>query len=299
MTTKKYYVGIDLQQNQLQNAVVHNSASAPSSPVEGQIYQNTTDNKLYVYDGTSWIDMSTHTVSNVVVNAVKTTLDAFIADGYNVADFAEGDVLVLSAATDPEERAWINLGTDLGTSADFVALSIAYDETAIKALFGAGTGLDYSDGTFSIANSGVDTAQLADDSVTAAKINADVAGDGLVQDGVDGSLDVNVDDSTIEISGDAVQVKDGGITQSKLDSTLEGKIVTGYAETVGDGSATSFTITHNLGTDDIMTAMYEVASGECVACQVTRDSINQITIGAFPAPATNDLRILVQKIVTA
>ena len=46
---------IDLNKNQIQNAAVHNLASAPANPVKGQQYFNTTDNKTYVWDGSSWI----------------------------------------------------------------------------------------------------------------------------------------------------------------------------------------------------------------------------------------------------
>ena len=53
-----YLHSIDLNKNELQNAKVHVLSSAPSSPAEGQIYYNSTDNKLYFYDGSNWIDAS-------------------------------------------------------------------------------------------------------------------------------------------------------------------------------------------------------------------------------------------------
>lgn len=70
-------------------------------------------------------------------------------------------------------------------------------------------------------------AQIENQAVTAAKLAAAVAGDGLV--GANGSpLAVNPDGSTIEISGGAVQLKDGGTTAAKLAATLDlsGKTVT-------------------------------------------------------------------------
>ena len=50
----EYYASIDLNKNELQNAVVHPLGSAPSSPAEGQIYYDSTagDKKLYLYNGT-------------------------------------------------------------------------------------------------------------------------------------------------------------------------------------------------------------------------------------------------------
>jgi len=46
---------IDMQKNQLQNAVVHPLSSAPGSPSAGQIYYNTSSNDLFFYNGTAWV----------------------------------------------------------------------------------------------------------------------------------------------------------------------------------------------------------------------------------------------------
>ena len=53
-----YVTSINLNKNELQNATIHNLSSAPSSPVQGQIYFNTTDKTLYFYNNTSWIPAS-------------------------------------------------------------------------------------------------------------------------------------------------------------------------------------------------------------------------------------------------
>jgi hypothetical protein len=47
---------IDLKKNEIQNAVVHNQSSDPSAPLAGQVYYNTTSNKLFVYNGSAWLD---------------------------------------------------------------------------------------------------------------------------------------------------------------------------------------------------------------------------------------------------
>lgn len=50
----KYLNNIDLNQNELQNARIQNLATAPSTPIEGQMYHNTTDHKLYQWNGSAW-----------------------------------------------------------------------------------------------------------------------------------------------------------------------------------------------------------------------------------------------------
>ena len=67
-----YLSNIDLNQNQLQNPVIHVLASAPSNPTAGQMYYNSTQNRLYFYDGTNFIDalvqgvqISTETISRI------------------------------------------------------------------------------------------------------------------------------------------------------------------------------------------------------------------------------------------
>lgn len=94
------------------------------------------------------------------------------------------------------------------------------------------------------------TANIEDGAVTGVKIAAAVAGDGLAKDG-SSNLEVSVDDSTIEISTDTLQVKDAGITTAKLsggnaqvfvssnDTTggrLNGKLVAGAGVSLTEGS---------------------------------------------------------------
>ena len=55
----KFLTNIDLNKNQIINVAVHNNAGNPSSPVQGQIYFDTTVGvkKLYLYNGTAWVEI--------------------------------------------------------------------------------------------------------------------------------------------------------------------------------------------------------------------------------------------------
>lgn len=54
----KFLTNLELNQNQLLNARIHVSAVAPTNPVTGQIYYNSSTNKYLGWNGTAWIDLS-------------------------------------------------------------------------------------------------------------------------------------------------------------------------------------------------------------------------------------------------
>ena len=69
---KKFLTPIDLNQLELQNARLQNLATAPSSPVKGQMYYNTTSNKALVWDGTAWVPWEVGGVTGVKGNSEST-----------------------------------------------------------------------------------------------------------------------------------------------------------------------------------------------------------------------------------
>ena len=70
-----------------------------------------------------------------------------------------------------------------------------------------------------LASASVSTAKVQDAAINESKLASSVAGDGLAG-GAGSALSVNVDDSTIEINTDSLRLKDGGITNAKLGSSI-------------------------------------------------------------------------------
>lgn len=72
------------------------------------------------------------------------------------------------------------------------------------------------DGVNSITNDNIAT----NAAIRPTKISAAIKGDAINRNTTSGALSVKVDDSTIEVSGDNLRVKDGGITGAKLNANV-------------------------------------------------------------------------------
>ena len=55
---------VNINQKELRNAVVQNLGTAPGSPLAGQIYYDTGDNKIQLYNGASWLTVPDGTGAN-------------------------------------------------------------------------------------------------------------------------------------------------------------------------------------------------------------------------------------------
>lgn len=103
------------------------------------------------------------------------------------------------------------------------------------------------------------------------------AGNGLTLAG----QDFNVGAGTgITVTADAVSV----------DTSV---VVRKYAANVGNGSSTSITVTHNLGTTDVTYQLRVAATGEMVETDVTVTDANTLTLTFATAPASGQYRIVV------
>jgi hypothetical protein len=83
---------IDLGKLELQNARIQNLATAPSSPVEGQIYYNTSDDNLYVYADGGWVDLTAQGYTYSAGTGISLAGNTFSADfGSTSGKVAEGN----------------------------------------------------------------------------------------------------------------------------------------------------------------------------------------------------------------
>lgn len=63
--------------------------------------------------------------------------------------------------------------------------------------------------------------------------------------------------------------------------------------TIGNGSATSIAITHNLGTKDVTVGVYQASDDADVMCDIVRTNTNTITLSFAVAPATNAIKVVI------
>lgn len=66
-----------------------------------------------------------------------------------------------------------------------------------------------------------------------------------------------------------------------------------YAATIGDGTTTAITVTHNLGTTDVTYSIRVVSTGEFVDTDVVATSTNVLTFTFPTAPSAGQLRVVV------
>tara|TARA_R100000951_G_scaffold103732_1_gene96526 strand:+ start:869 stop:2821 length:1953 start_codon:yes stop_codon:yes gene_type:complete len=98
---------IQMNKNELQLPVIDNEATAPSSPVEGQMYFDTTagDKTMYFYNGTAWVEMDG---TGSGVTSVDTTDGTFVT--LSPKNASTGAVVVtadLSATGTPSNQVFL------------------------------------------------------------------------------------------------------------------------------------------------------------------------------------------------
>lgn len=265
---KKILVDLNLNQNELQNAVAQNLATAPQNPVAGQEYFNTTDGKKYIYDGSAWVDETNQGKVYTYQNGVKELTGADegkveldIATGVNAGNVVlNADENGLAANVDLSGK--VDKLADKPTAGTYTKLTINGEGQVT-----AGTDLSASD----IPNLTLD--KITDVTASASEVN--------VLDGITASTaELNILDG-VTADANEINVLDG-ITAS----TAELNIMDGVTVTASDINS----VVDKIELTDLSVAStstnyleYDNTNGEISAkvdTSVTDDSTNLVTSGA-------------------
>lgn len=348
-----YLSNIDLQQNEIQNAVVHNQATAPSNPIEGQIYFNTASNKLFVYDGSAWLDTTgdirkitagsgltgTADTGDVTLNigqgnGITVSADAIAVNAEATQfSFLSGVLTITDGAIGPDELAATAVTAGSYGSATAIPTFTVDADGRLTAAGEASiqTSFDITDGTTTETVNGGDTITFAG---TANEIEVAVSATDTVTIGLPSDVTVSNDLfvlGNLQVTGttttnnvETVSTSNGVIFEGTVADANELTLIAGAltadrtvtlpdatgtvaltsditaekaANTIGDGTSTSFVVAHNFGTRDVIVQLYDTTSGETVYADVERDAnTNNVNISFGSAPASNSIRVLVYKI---
>jgi hypothetical protein len=193
---QKFLTSIDLTKNELQNAVIQNLATEPSSPVKGQIYFNTVDNKLYIYDGTVWepIDGDIQSITagaglSGSATSGDVTLDVNVDD--STIEINSDSLRVKAGGIGPNELASTAVTAGSYGSATAIATFTVDEDGRLTAAGEASisTDLDIAGDT------GTDTISLASETLTF------TGGDGVTTSVSSSAVTIDVDSTVVRTSG--------------------------------------------------------------------------------------------------
>ena len=316
----KYLNNLDLNKNELQNARIQILASNPSNPVTGQIYYNSTDNVLYYWNGTIWVDGSgdltaiqTTTANQLAITngtgpipslAITTAAVAnngtALATGDQIYDFVTTGINArIQNVTNPTGA------QDVATK-DYVD-TIATGLLEYKGGYDAATNTPNLDTNSNVAIDKGDTYTVTADGTfftEQVRIGDLIIAEATIAAGAGGALtDFTIVQSNIDLAtaaataGAAVKGISGyDSADFSVSSGFVSLATKTFKTAIGDGTNTSYTVTHNLNTRDVIVQLYDVSSYDTVIADVVRTSAAAVTVSFSTAPTTNDIKVLIQAI---
>lgn len=299
---------------------------------DGTEWATITHHDLTIAAGsTDYLEISGHELSiknlalgQVTVDNTYTTLALWISGtGYDGSQMQEGDVLILQAATDGQ-KTYIHKSGSAGDATDFVAMFDELTAAEVRGYFtdGEGTSYDSSDGSFDVGHdhstiniNGSNELYVVDDAISTAKIQDSAVTELKIADNaVTNSKLADNAVNTAEITDNAVaqakmaddsvgtaEIIDANVTEAKLATAVTDKLNDSYVGNVGNGSDTTFTVTHSLGTQDIIVSIRNTTDDKFVAFEALdgkAPTVNTITIDfGAETPTTDQYRIVIKKAV--
>lgn len=129
MSERKFFVDLNMNQNQVKGFVEENRTAAPINPKVGQRYFNTTDNKSYVWDGSAWVAGKEYTAGDGLTLtgsefAVKNPLSD--AEAKWIADQLFAKLFTCSISASPANSVFAGTPIDITFT-----LSTKYDSKAV------------------------------------------------------------------------------------------------------------------------------------------------------------------------
>lgn len=227
-------------------------------------------------------------------------------------DSAESDITSLDGRLDTAESdinalesADVALDGRLDTAeSDIVALDGRLDTVegqiaALDSTYATDAALASAVGTINGQLSAIVTSGTATNNTQNSRLTALEANDVAMQTSIN-NVEAAVAALDTTYATDAALASETSARES-ADSALDGRldaleaVVTKYAANVGNGSSTAITVSHGLSSSDVIVQVREVSSGEVVACGITVVDSGSVTLNFNSAPASNSLRVVVQK----